>query len=91
MFIQTRVKNENEMTVIKLRGVIVDLILNIDQEFKRTFVTTDKKSEKLIFVQCMNAIYVTMVAILLYCKKFVKTLQNTCPVPLISGKLSTLS
>ena len=42
-FIQTRVKNENKIAVIKIRGVLVDLILYIDSEFYGTLVTTEKK------------------------------------------------
>ena len=53
------------------------LILKIDPEFYGTFVTTDKKGEKVIILQCMNDIYVTMVASLTYHKKFVKTLKRT--------------
>ena len=40
-------------------------------------MTTDKKGENVIIVQCMNAIYGTMVASLIYYKKFVKTLKRT--------------
>ena len=65
-FIQRRFENENEMTVINVRGVLVELLLEIDTDFYGPFVTTDNKGEKVIIVQCMNAIYGTMVASLLY-------------------------
>ena len=65
------------MTVINIRGVIVDLLLKIDPEFYGPLVTTYKKGEKFIIVQCMNAIYWKMVASLLYYKKFVKKLKST--------------
>ena len=65
------------MAVINIRGLLVDLLLKIDPEFNENFVTIDKKGEKLIFVQCMKSIYGTMVAILIYHKKFVKTLKRT--------------
>ena len=55
------------MSVIKIRGVLLDIY----------FVTTYKKGEKLIIVQCVNFIYGTMVANLLYYNKFVKTLKRT--------------
>ena len=38
-------------------------------------MTTDKKGEKAIIVQCMDAIYGTMVDILIYYSKFVNTLK----------------
>ena len=44
-FIQTQVENENEMTVINIRGVLVDLLLEIDPEFYGPFVTTEKKAK----------------------------------------------
>ena len=40
------------------------------------YVTTNKKGEKIMIVQCMNALYGTMVASLLCYKKFVKSLKR---------------
>ena len=65
-FIQTRIKNKNEMTVIKIRGVLADLILEIYPNLYGPFVTTEKKYKKLIIVQFINSIYGTMVDSLLY-------------------------
>ena len=39
-------------------------------------MTTDKTGEKVLIVKLLNAIYVTMVASLIYYKKFVKTLHR---------------
>ena len=64
------------MAVISIRGFLVELLLLIDPDLYGPFVTTDKKGEKVMVVQCMNAIYGTMVANLLY-KKIVKTLKST--------------
>ena len=60
------------MSVISIRVVLLELLLDVDSEFYGPFVTTDKKGEKVIIVQCMNAIYGTMVDILLYYKKIFK-------------------
>ena len=57
------------MAVINIRGVLVDLILEIDPELYGPFVTTDNKGKILIIVQCMNSIYRMIVLSLLYCKK----------------------
>ena len=65
------------MAVINIRGVLVDLILEIDPELYGPFVTTDNKGKILIIVQCMNSIYRMIVLSLLYCKKSVNTLKNT--------------
>ena len=41
-FNQTRVENENEIVVIKIRGVLVELLLKINPQFCVPFLTTDK-------------------------------------------------
>ena len=64
------------MSVISIRVVLLELLLDVDSEFCGPFVTTDKKGEKVIIVQCMNAIYGTMVDSLLYYKKYLKTLKS---------------
>ena len=56
-FIQTLVNNKNAMTVIKIRGVLVDLLLKIDSEFYGPFVTSYKKGDKLRIVKFLDAIY----------------------------------
>ena len=75
-FIQTLVNNENVITVINTRGVLVELLLKIDLEFYGPFVTSYKKGDKVRIVKLLNAIYGTMVASLLYYNKFVKILNK---------------
>ena len=53
------------MAVIKIRGIIVDLLLEIYPYSYGTFETTDKKGEKIIIVSFINALYGTIVASLL--------------------------
>ena len=53
------------MAFIKIRGFLVEFLLKIDPEFYGPFVTTDKKGERVIFTQHMNAMYGTMVDSLL--------------------------
>jgi hypothetical protein len=74
-FIQTRVEKKEDMVFIKLRGVLVDILVEIAPEYG-PYVTTDKKGVKQLIVQCQNAIYGTMVASLLYYRKFVKSLTD---------------
>ena len=64
------------MEFINIRGVLLGLLLDIDPELYGPFVTTDKKGEKVIIVQCMNDIYGTMVDSLLYCKKCCKDTEK---------------
>jgi hypothetical protein len=75
-FIQTRIENESDMAIIKIRGTLVDMLLQIAPEVYQAFVTTDKKGNKQLIVQCQNAIYGTMVASLLYYRKFRKSLES---------------
>ena len=72
--IQTRIHNKKYMAIIKTRGILVDMILNITPYVYGPFVTTDTKGIKRIINQCTNAIHGPMVAILLYYCKFCKTL-----------------
>ena len=65
------------MAVINIRGVIVHLILEIYPYFYGLFVTIDKKGKKVIIVKCLDAIYLIMVASLIYYKKSVKSLKST--------------
>lgn len=73
-FIQTRVEDEADMAIIKIRGILVDMLEDIAPTVYTPFVSTDKKGGKQLIVQCKNAIYGTMVASLLYYKKFSKSL-----------------
>ena len=40
------------------------------------YVSTNKAGQKVLFVECLNAVYGTMIAALLYYKKFVKSLTK---------------
>jgi hypothetical protein len=75
-FIQTCIEDEADMAIIKIRGILVDMLLEIAPDVYKDFVTTDKKGNKQLIVQCQNAIYSTMVASLLYYRKFSKSLMD---------------
>jgi len=75
-FIQTRVEKEEDMAIIKLRGVLVDILEAIAPDVYTPYVTKDRKGEKQLIVQCHNAIYGTMIAALLYYRKFTKSLTD---------------
>jgi hypothetical protein len=74
--IQTRVEDEGDMVIIKIRGVLVDILVQIAPDVYKSYVTTDKKGMKQLLVQCQNALYGTMVASLLYYRKFTKSLTS---------------
>jgi hypothetical protein len=75
-FIQTRVEDEEDMAIIKLRGVLVDILVEMAPDFYKSYATTDKKGVKQLLVQCQNALYGMMVASLLYYRKFTKSLME---------------
>jgi hypothetical protein len=74
--IQTRVEDEGDMVIIKIRRVLVDILVQIAPDVYKSYVTTDKKGMKQLLVQCQNALYGTMVASLLYYRKFTKSLTS---------------
>ncbi len=61
------------MAIIKICGVLVNILTNIAPDVYSPYVTKDKKGGKQLVVQAQNAIYGTMVAGLLYYRKFKKT------------------
>jgi hypothetical protein len=75
-FVQTRVEDEKDMAFIKIRGVLVDILVEIAPDVYKSYVTKDKKGVAQLLVQCQNALYGTMVASLLYYRKFVKSLTD---------------
>ncbi len=64
------------MAVIKIRGVLVDMLLEIAPDVYGPYVTLDKNGIKQLIAQCLNALYGTMVASLLYYYKFQKTVER---------------
>jgi hypothetical protein len=76
VFVQTRVENEKDMAFIKICGVLVDILVEIAPDVYKSYGSRDKKGMKQILVQCQNALYGTMVASLLYYRKFVKSLTD---------------
>ena len=73
-FMQTKVESVNNMAIIRVRGELVDAILEIAPEIYGPYVTEDKKGNKVIILLCKNTIYGMMVASLLYYMKFFETL-----------------
>jgi hypothetical protein len=55
---------------------MVDILVSIAPDVYGPYVSTNKAGQKVLLVQCLNAIYGTMVAALLYYKKFLKSLTK---------------
>ena len=75
-FIQTVVEDEKNRVFICICGPLVDILGSIAPDVYGPYVMVGKKGEKQLLVQCLTALYSTMVASLLYYKKFVKSLKS---------------
>ncbi len=75
-FVQTVVEDEEHKVIICIRGPLVDILVSIAPEVYGPYVSTNKSGQKVLLVQCLDAVYGTMVAALLYYKKFVKSLTK---------------
>ena len=75
-FIQTVVNDKGRRVIIRIRGMLVDILVKIAPDIYEPYVTTDKKGNKQLLVECLNAIYGTMVAGLLYYEKFTNSLKE---------------
>jgi hypothetical protein len=75
-FIQTRVEEKKDRVIIRIRGVVVDWLTKIAPKVYTKYVSKDRKGDKTLLVECMNAIYGTMIAGLLYYRKFAECLER---------------
>ncbi len=77
-FVQTEVSKEDaeHHVTVCIRGRLVDVLVSIAPDVYGWYVSTTKTGQKVLIVKCLNAVYGTMVAALLYYKKFVKSLVN---------------
>ena len=62
------------MVTIRGRGILVDVLLGIAPEVYGPYVITGKKGNQSLILKCMNVIYETLVASLLYYNNFCKSL-----------------
>jgi hypothetical protein len=56
-FVQTRVEDKKDMAIIKLRGVLLDILVKLAPNVYKLYATMDKKGVKQLLVQCQNALY----------------------------------
>ena len=75
-FIQKQVEDEKDVAFIKIRGFLVDILLQIAPDVYKLHVATDKNGVKQLMVQSQNALYGTMVASPLYYRKFTNILTD---------------
>jgi hypothetical protein len=77
-FVQTVVSKEDaeHHVTVCIRGPLVYVLVSIALDVYGPYVSTTKTGQKVLIVECLNAVYGTMVAALIYYKKFVKSLVN---------------
>ena len=62
--------------IIRITGVIVEWLVKVAPKVCASYVATNSKGVNSLLVECYNAIYGTMVAGLLYHRKFSSSLKN---------------
>ncbi len=75
-FVQTVVEDEKDKALICIHSPSVDILVSIALDVYGPYVMVAKKGKKQLLAQCLTALYGTMVASLLYYKKFVKSLKS---------------
>ncbi len=77
-FVQTVVDEEdtNHHVIVCIRGPLGDSLVSIAPDVYGPYVSMNESGQKVLIVECFNAIYGTMVAALLYYKKFVESLTK---------------
>ncbi len=75
-FIQTVVEDDNDKVIMRVRGYMVDVLVKVAPKVYGPYVSIDKHGRKQLLVECLNAIYGTMVVSLLYYRKFTRSLRN---------------
>ena len=74
--LQTRMKDNKDKVVLRLRGKLADLLIKTALEICRKHITINRKGETLLYVRALNAIYSIMKAALLFYQKFVGDLMT---------------
>ena len=69
-------KNAKHRIIVRLRGPVIDILCEIAPEVHLEYVTTNTKSEKTLLVQCMNALFSSMISLVLFYKKLVTSLKG---------------
>jgi hypothetical protein len=69
-FIQTQVDDAKDRVIIWIIGVIVDWLVKVAPKVYASYVAMNSIGINSLLIECYNAIYRTMVAGLLYYRKF---------------------
>ena len=75
-FIQTVVKDLKDRAITHIHALMVDMFMKIAPDVYENYITIDKKCNKQLLMECLNALYGTIVVGLLYHQKFTKSLKE---------------
>ena len=59
-------KDAKHLIIVRLRGPAIDILCEIAPEVYLEYVTTNKEGKKTLLVQCMNALYGSMITLVLF-------------------------
>ena len=71
-FIQTRLDDDSDKVLMRLRGKLAELMVEVAPEIYSKYVSVDSKGELVLYVHLLNALYGIMKAALLYYEHFVR-------------------
>jgi hypothetical protein len=57
VFVKTLVEDEEHRVVIRIKGPLVDILVSIAPDVYGPYVSTNKAGQKVLLVQCLNALY----------------------------------
>jgi hypothetical protein len=63
--VQTVIEDEKHRVIVHIRGPMVDILVSIAPDVYGPYMSTNKAGKRVLLVQSLNAVYVTMVAALL--------------------------
>ena len=55
-FVQTRLEDEKDKAIIRLRGPLADALVQLDPDLYGPYVTKDKKGQSVLYTQIKNAL-----------------------------------
>ncbi len=61
-FVQSVSKDDVHPVIVHIRGPLVDILVSIALDVYGPYKSTNKAGQKVLLVQCLNAVYGTMVA-----------------------------
>ena len=64
-FIQTVVKQDKDKAIVRIRGLVADMLVEIAPEVYTKYIVKDKRGNSKLLVVFLNVIYGTMVVALL--------------------------